>query len=44
MILDDIVDARRHDVARAKLATPRRALEALACYAAPRRWARAGRR
>ena len=37
MILDDIVEARRGDVARAKRTTPRGALEALAGYAAPRR-------
>jgi indole-3-glycerol phosphate synthase len=37
MILDDIVDARRGDVARAKRATPLAALEASERYAAPRR-------
>jgi indole-3-glycerol phosphate synthase len=37
MILDEIVEARRADVARAKRATPVAALEARPAYSAPRR-------
>jgi indole-3-glycerol phosphate synthase len=41
MILDEIVAARRHDVAQAKTALPIAALEAMPTFAAPRRGFRA---